>query len=303
MQLHKLPIVFAALLAALLLAVACGDDDADDVEENTGTPATGSPQQTDLPEEFYSCEGDVPGEAPDTAAFPVEVTDPSGRTVTIEEPPEAIASLSAGHTEILYGIRADDQVLAVDNTSDCPVEAGALSARVDAFNLSVESVIALEPDLVILFYDPGDVVSSLEDAGITVLLQDIQSVSEYVTAQFESPTVYHELDAQLFSAGPGSFIGDFYAKLGAENIATEPYPQLSAETIIAADPDVIVLADEGLGETPETVGARPGWDAITAVREERIYGIDPDIVSRPGPRVVDAIRILADYLYGTEFSY
>ena len=116
----------------------------------------------------------------------------------------------------------------------------------------------------------------------------------------EAPTVFHEIDTKYFSAGSGTFIGDLYGMLGAANIADatgQAYPQMSAEAIIQADPDVIVLADEDAGESPETVKARPGWGSVSAVKNDRIYVIDPDIVSRPGPRLVEALRTLAGYLY------
>jgi iron complex transport system substrate-binding protein len=119
-------------------------------------------------------------------------------------------------------------------------------------------------------------------------------------ADEEGPSVFHEIDNTFFTAGRGSFIGDLYDILGAENIANatgEAYPQMTQEAIIEADPDVIILADEDAGETPATVAARPGWEAISAVQNNRVHIVDPDIVSRPGPRIVVALRTLARFLY------
>jgi iron complex transport system substrate-binding protein len=76
---------------------------------------------------------------------------------------------------------------------------------------------------------------------------------------------------------------------------------MSAEAIIQSDPDVIVLADEDAGESAATVKARPGWGSVSAVKNGRVYVIDPDIVSRPGPRLVEALRTLAGYLYPGQF--
>ncbi len=328
--------VFAPLILLLAaFAFACGGDG--ESIETTNNPATATPSGDGTNAEFaFDCASDYPGTAPDGAAFPVDVTDGSGRTVTVEAPPQSIASLSAAHTEALFAIGAGDQVAAVDNTSDCPQAAQDLQ-QVDAFNVSVESVTALEPDMVVLFFDPGDLVTSLEQQlGVPVLLYPSPPDIDGIYRQIESlgqatghtaeaqqlttgmrsaiaavasaaaaepaagPTVYHELDNTYFSIGPGSFLHDMYEKLGATNIAEDTgqaFPQLSAEAIIAANPDVIILADEGLGETAESVAARAGWDAIAAVQDSRIYGIDPDIVSRPGPRIVEAMRLLAGYLY------
>jgi iron complex transport system substrate-binding protein len=99
---------------------------------------------------------------------------------------------------------------------------------------------------------------------------DVQSRLDDAT---DAPAVFHEIDTKYFSAGSGTFIGDLYGMLGADNIADatgEAYPQMSAEAIIQADPDVIVLADEDAGESPETVKARPGWGSVSAVKNDRI---------------------------------
>jgi iron complex transport system substrate-binding protein len=128
---------------------------------------------------------------------------------------------------------------------------------------------------------------------------DVHAISAEVVGKTR-PTVYHEVDNTYYSAGPGSFIDDLYKTLGARNIADstgEAYPQLSAEAIIAANPDVIVLADEGAGESATTVAARPGWSVIKAVQGHHVYAVNADIVSRPGPRIVDALRALEADLY------
>jgi iron complex transport system substrate-binding protein len=318
-------LLLCAAAFALLLA-ACGDDDSDSSTPTaTGTAATSGP--------FFDCATQHPSTTPDSSSFPVTVTDSGGTEVTIDAPPAFIASLDAAHTEVLYAIGAGSQVKAVDNTSNCPAQVAALEARIDAFNPSVEAVTAMQPDLVVTAFDTGDLVASLRSAGITVLFleapadvagtyDDIQllgratghtdeadtlvtAMSNEVsalaaTASGEQPTVYHELDNTYYSVGPGSFLDDMYKTLGATNIAEstgQAYPQLSAEAIIAANPDVIILADEGFGENATTVAARPGWSAINAVKNDRIYAIDPDIVSRPGPRIVDAMRQLAAALY------
>jgi len=313
--------VLAGLVAVLVFAAACGDDDA-------GSDAT--PANSRL---FFDCGEPFPGSAPDAAAFPAEVTDGSGRSLTIEAAPQAIASLSAGHTEILYAIGAADAMTAVDNTSDCPAAAVTLE-HVDAFSPSVESIVALEADVVVLFFDPGDLVQSLEDLDVSVLMMPSPSTISGVYEQIEilgdatghaaeadtlitsmkaavsevtndlagldAPTFFHELDNTYYTAGPGSFIADLYDQLSAENIAEatgQSFPQMSAEAIIAADPQVIILADEDAGESADTVAARPGWDSIAAVRDGRVHVISPDIVSRPGPRLVEALETLADFLY------
>lgn len=119
------------------------------------------------------------------------------------------------------------------------------------------------------------------------------------------PKVYHELDDTFYTVASNSFIGDIYTQLKAQDIAgtnTNPYPQLSQEAILAADPDVIILADEAYGVTIDQVKARPGWGNLKAVTGNRIYALDPSIVSRPGPRLADAFDELARDLYPEFFQ-
>ena len=131
-------------------------------------------------------------------------------------------------------------------------------------------------------------------AAVTSRVQDVAS----------GPRVYHELDPTYFSAGPTSFVGDFYTILKGTNIAAGAqgdYPQLSAEVIVERDPEVIVLGDDPGGITADSVAARPGWSGITAVRNKRVCVIEPTLVSVPGPRVVDGLDALAKCLYPDRF--
>ena len=122
----------------------------------------------------------------------------------------------------------------------------------------------------------------------------------------DQPVVYHELDSTYFSAANNTFVGDLYAILHAKNIAGNgggvAYPQLTQEAIIAANPTAIVLADEAFGVSIDSVKARPGWSAIPAVKNNAIFAVNPDIISRPGPRIVDALEELARDLYPQRFQ-
>jgi iron complex transport system substrate-binding protein len=269
---------------------------------------------------------------------PLTLTDGMGRSVTLPAAPQRIASLSPAATEILFAIGAGDQVAAVEKFSDFPPEAKTRQ-QLDAFQPSVEAIAGAQPDLVLVFFDPGNLVDGLARAGLTVLFLEtptsvdgvleqirlvgkvtghpqqaeelvetmqrrIGVIQERLAAMEQGPRVFHEVDNQLFTAAPNSFVGDLYTILKAQNIAAgtaQAFPQLSQEAIIQQDPEVIILADVVAGESPETVKARPGWGGISAVKNNRIYAIDPDIVSRPGPRLVDALETLAKLLYPDRF--
>ena len=113
-------------------------------------------------------------------------------------------------------------------------------------------------------------------------------------------TFFHELDNTLYSVTSDTFIGKVYKDFGLINIADKAagadsygYPQLSAEYLLKADPDVIFLADAEYGESAATVKARAGWSGITAVAKKNVFALPNDIPSRWGPRLVDFYRYVA----------
>ncbi|MFM2031241.1 MAG: hypothetical protein RLZZ297_6, partial [Chloroflexota bacterium] len=113
-----------------------------------------------------------------------------------------------------------------------------------------------------------------------------------------------ELDAtdpaKPYTVGPGSFVAELLTAAGGENIfadATSAYPQVSLEQIVAKGPAVILLADSLWGVTPEAVAARTGWEGIPAVKDGNVYPIDDNLVSRPGPRIVDGLRAVIAVLH------
>ena len=107
----------------------------------------------------------------------------------------------------------------------------------------------------------------------------------------------------LMSAGPGTFIDELIGLAGGENVfhdAKSPWPVVDSEQVVLRDPEVIVLPDSYMSDynvSVEQVRSRPGWQAISAVKNNRIYLIDDDIILRPGPRLVDALELLTKYVH------
>ena len=237
---------------------------------------------------------------------------------------ERIISLSPTATEILFAIGAGEQVIAVDDQSNFPVEAPMTS--LSGFTPNIESIAEYQPDLVVASYDPGDLVSGLEALEVKTVLQSAASSMEDTYAQInelgvlsgqeseanelietiksdlneiaskkvgEGLTYYHEIDNTFYSPTSKTFLGKLYSLLGLVNIADPAieggfgWPQLSAEFIIDADPDLIFLGDADWGESAETVAARPGWGSLTAVEKGQVIPVDTDTSGRWGPRVVD----------------
>lgn len=137
----------------------------------------------------------------------------------------------------------------------------------------------------------------------------VQTVQEKVAAVSEHPSVFYELDAtdpsNPWTTGSGTFIDYIISLAGGTNAASAlqgDFAQISTEQLIAVNPDIILLADAPYGTTPESVAARPGWETIVAVQANALYPIDPNIMSVPGPRLVDALEVTAQFLHPELFE-
>ena len=303
---------FVGLLAGTLLFAACGAD------PDTSKPATTEPAvaETTAPADTTAAaDGDAASEKKMAA--------------------ERIVSLSATATEMLYALGAEDQIVAVDNFSNYPQAAADFATKIDAFEPSVEAIAELDPTVVLLTYDPGDLQAQLEKLGIKVwigaaaatlddsyaqitelgdltakadeasaLVESMKSEIESTITSMELPdapvSYYYELDNTFYSLTSNTFIGQLMSRFMLQNIADtaesgNDYPQLSAESIVSSNPQMIFLADTKCCEqTAETVAARAGWDVIDAVKNGNVVELDDDIASRWGPRVVDLVKVVAE---------
>jgi iron complex transport system substrate-binding protein len=135
------------------------------------------------------------------------------------------------------------------------------------------------------------------------------AVIQKVATSSVLPKVFYEVDAtdptKPYTAGSGTFIDTMITLAGGHNIGQvlkDPYGQLSAEELVKQNPDVIILGDSLYGVTVEAVGQRAGWASIAAVKNKAVYTFDDNLVSRPGPRLVDGLEQLAKLLHPDLFN-
>jgi cobalamin transport system substrate-binding protein len=314
------PLLAGALAGLVLLAAACGGDD-DDSSAATTTPATAAASTSTTKATATTAA------TADSAA--TGSTTPDGATA-----PQRIVSLSATHTETLFAIGAGPQVIAVDDQSNYPADALKVKTDLSGYQPNVEAIADYDPDLVVIS-GGDDLKAQLETLGLKVwvgesaatfddaytqieqlgaatghvaeaaqlvgeMQTDLARLAADVPASQAPLTLFHELDDTGYSAASNTFIGQVYEMFGLSNIADaadDPsgYPQLNAESIIQANPDLIFLADtKCCGQSLETVGARDGWADITAVKEGHVFAMDDDIASRWGPRVVEYAQQVHD---------
>ena len=154
-----------------------------------------------------------------------------------------------------------------------------------------------------------------KDAEASAIVNDMRTRIDSVTHQLlgvtTTPTVYHEVwNDPLMSVGPDNFIDELITMAGGSNIfndAATSWPMVSSESVISKNPDVMFFPDMYMGvgnfyDTMESVENRPGWDSISAVQNDALYEIDADIISRSGPRLVDALEIIAKMVHPEIFG-
>ena len=137
----------------------------------------------------------------------------------------------------------------------------------------------------------------------------VKVVTDKLAGVSDRPKVFYEIDgsepAKPWTAGPGSFIDLLINMAGGQNAAAalnSDYVQISQEALIIQNPDVILLGDSLYGVTAEQVAARPGWDVLKAVKDDRVLPFNDDLVSRPGPRLVDGLEAIAKILHPDLFK-
>jgi iron complex transport system substrate-binding protein len=271
-----------------------------------------------------------------SAHFPVTITESSGATVTITKQPHRVVSLSPTATEMLFAVGAGQQVVAVDDQSNYPANApmtklSGFQPNIEAIAAYTPDLVVASDDTAGLVHGIGALnipiliepaaknvsdsylqiaqlgVATGHGADAASLEKKMRSDLASIVASLPKPAkplkVYHELDDTYYSATSATFIGQVYALLGLKNIAdgataaAPDYPQLSAEYIVSSSPDLIVLADtKCCHQDISTVSARPGWRSIAAVKSGQVIGVDDDVASRWGPRVVDFLRAIAPHV-------
>ena len=274
-------------------------------------------------------------QAEGTTVYPLTVTDSLGNSVTIEKRPERIISLSPSNTETLFALGAGDRMVGRTDYCSYPEEAAQVESIGTFRTPNVELILSREPDVIFASdYMEDNVKQQIEATGTKVIIVSSNSIAEtreviLLAGQVldlgeNAAALTDTMDAQLtelketlaartkeksvfvdlgsfYSAGPGSLLDDMLNQIGAVNIAAdtgETWPQLSVEAIIEKNPDIYL----SLYPTPEEIKAMSGINGLDCVKDDRIIffealSAEGDIIQRPGPRVVEGTRILAEKIY------
>ena len=263
--------------------------------------------------------------------FPFTVTGSNGREIAFDAPPERIVAVGSAVVEILFAIGEGHRVAATHDFVSYPPETAEIPRIGDAFNLNYETILELDPDLVFVFSEGA--VADLERLGLRVLYiaslsDDFRGVAdnirlwgriagspaaaEAVASDFEErigrieeamaprgdgPAVFQDVGG-LWTPGPDTLMGGVFRLLKMRNIAHDisGYAQISPEAVVERAPEVMIAADA------DAASAHPSFADLPAVRSGRIFVPEGDMFSVAGPRYVDDIEALAEWVYPDLFE-
>ena len=261
------------------------------------------------------------------ASGATEVVDDRGVRLQLARPPQRIVALLPSLTEMVCALGQCERLVAVDRYSNFPDSVRALPTVGGGLDPQIEAIVALRPDLVLMAssspaaarlqslglsvaaLEPknyADVQRVLQALGLLLAVPDaprvwreiesgVDAAARSIPQALRNQRVYFEVNGGPYAAGEASFIGETLTRLGLRNIVPAtlgPFPKINPEFVVRADPDLVMVGDG----SEAAMAQRPGWAAMRAIQARRICIFSPDqsdTLVRPGPRMADAARVLA----------
>ena len=262
------------------------------------------------------------------------VRDDLGKIIVLPDEVKRAVSLAPNLTEIIFAVGAGNRLVGVTSFCDYPAETKSIQKIGDTLKPNIESIIALKPDVVfvttasqletftdtlkerniaVIVTNPdslegifksielvGVVFKSPEAGNVIANLRKRVETVEGQTADAAKPTVFVQLDRSLFTIGRDSYLTDLVARAGGVSATAnveKAYAQLSKEAALALDPEVIILS-----ESSDNTDAAEVFSGSRAVKSGRVVKINADLLSRPGPRIVDGLEKLAAAIHPEVFK-
>lgn len=274
-------------------------------------------------------------------AYPLTIVDDTGTSVTIPAKPERIVSLLPSSTEILAALGQEPIAVTQWDDYPKDITKRAEFVFQDALNPNLEQIVSLQPDLIMFWLTTPEDTAKIRSLGIPVVVFDDKDIAEIyetiaISGQIidrqeeahlvmeqmkakeksieeklaklsvtEKRKVWLEVDSSLYTAGQGTFLDEIITRAGGLNIAqdVQGWGQFNSEQVIARDPDVIIetysYADQN---ALEKIKNRQGWANIQAVKNNRVIGVDNNIISRQGPRIIEGLELTTKAIYPELFN-
>jgi len=271
--------------------------------------------------------------SPEAATF----KDSLGKEISLNKIPVRIVTLAPSLTEILYYLGVGDRVVGVTQFSDYPPEAKEKPMIGSYANLNIEKIISLSPDLVIGTMDGNSEadIELLEEAKIQVFVVNPRNIREVISTIGEiaalcgvkekgeevvddlsrrlekvktiirseaKPSVFLQINLRpIMTVNKNTYHNDLITLAGGMNITEgEPitYPRISIEEVIKKKPDIILISSmQRGGEFEKTRKEWMSWTLIPAVKNNRVYLIESDLIDRPSPRIIQGLEVMARLIH------
>lgn len=268
--------------------------------------------------------------------FPLTLDDDAGRSVTLKAAARRVVSLAPANTEIVYALGAFDRMVGVTTYDDYPAQVSDVAKVGDFTTPNLEAIAAAKPDLILVTGGvQADAIAKLEGLGAAVLVidpKDLKGVERSVVTVSRALGMRDKGDAvaakmratvdrvraavkgrepvscfveigwnPLFTAGEGTLIGDLLTAAGGRNVVTQrDYVGYSVEQLLKDQPAVYLATSSSLPDAA-AVSARPGYARLGAVERGRVAVLEDNLVSRPGPRIVQGLEAIARALHPDAF--
>lgn len=330
MKNRRFATLFASLLLLLSILAGCGGSQA---------PATEAPKAAEPPKAAETKPAETPKAEPKVTKYPITLKDAAGREVTIAAEPKRIISVAPSNTELLFALGKGASLVGRSEFDDYPAEVSKIESIGGFFPPNYEKIVSLKPDLILLIggsadardkltneyklntfvVDPqnfnqlydgikqlGQILNAQEQAEKIVadMQQSVKEIQEKAAKATTKPVVFYEVwHDPLSTAGPDTFIDDMIKIAGGANAAAaakERWPQFPVEQLVAANPDFILA---GSADAAKAAAERKGWESIKAVKEQKVIGLpDQNLFVRPGPRLVEGLKWLAETIHPEIFK-
>ena len=259
-------------------------------------------------------------------SYPFELIDSSGETIQFTESPNRIVAFDSAALETIFELGEGEKIVGTHDFVAYPPEAEKITRVGGAFNMNIEAIIGLNPDLVFIFSDQN--LNDLRNAGLKVLyieslnndftkisdeikmwgrILDAELKAEDIIFDFENrlkniekaveninikQSIFQDVGG-LWTPGPNTLVGEVFDLLNSNNIAydVDGYVQISREIIVDRNPDIIITLDI------ESITKDPAFNDINAVLNNRVYSLSSDALSIGGPRFIEGIEELAQLIY------
>ncbi len=268
------------------------------------------------------------------------VKDARGVDLTFEEPPETIISILPSNTEIVFELGQGEKVIGVSDTDVYPEAVQNIEVVAEYQNINVERMLELDPDIIFGFDYGNDEMAPLEEVGLPVyaidgassmedIFSDIQGIADALAisedgealvtdmqdeleeiadtvAEVDERSIYFEISPSpdIWTLGTGTFQHEMIEAAGLHNVFddVENWFGVSDEQVIERNPELIFTTVHYTdGDPLEEIRNRAGWESIDAIVNNELELMPPDIMDRPGPRIVEAVRTLAETAYPNLF--